>query len=304
MTTALDDPVSGPADGPRGRPTVRRGGLRAGLWSLGPLALIALFFGYPLVTTVRQSFADRMGHPAGMVAWQTVFESAEFGRAMATTVELAVASTVCCALLGTFFAITLAFVPMPGSGLLARALTSTLAFPSFFVALSFGVLYGRTGVVSSAIAALTGAHGALGGFLYTRWAVLLAEVTFYTPFVLRPVLAACHQVPVEQLQVAASLGARPARVVGRVLLPELLPSIVAGSFNCLLLTLNEFGIVLFIGAKDVLTVPVLIYVDGIVSFDYPPAAVLATVQVVLSLALYLVGRAVVGRIGGGRAGLD
>jgi 2-aminoethylphosphonate transport system permease protein len=249
--------------------------------------LLLLFFGYPLGTTVRQSFSDRLGAPAGLTAWHSVFESGRFARAVATTVELAFGATVGCALLGTFFAIVLAFLPFPGSRLITRALTTMLAFPSFFVALSFGVLY-----------------GGLGDFRYTPWAVLLAEITFYTPFVLRPVLAAAQQVPVEQLQAAASLGARPGRVVARVLLPELLPSIVVGSFTCLLLTLNEFGIVLFIGAKDVLTMPVLIYTEGIVSFDYPVAAVLACVQVVLSLALYLTGRFVVRRIGGADAGLD
>jgi 2-aminoethylphosphonate transport system permease protein len=224
--------------------------------------------------------------------------------ALATTVELAVMATACCVVLGTFFAIALAFVPFPGSGLLTRILTTTLAFPSFFIALSFGVLYSRTGVVSVALGEVFGIRDALGGFLYTFWAVLLAEVTFYLPFVLRPVLAACQHMAVEQLQVAASLGARPLRVVTRVVLPELTPSILAGAFTCLLLTLNEFGIVLFIGAKGVLTLPVLIYIDGIVSFDYPSAAVLASVQVVLSMVLYVGGRLVLRHIGGSRADLD
>ena len=59
---------------------------------------------------------------------------------------------------------------------------------------------------------------------------------------------------------------------------------MAASF-CLL-TLNEFGIVLFTGAKGVITLPVLIYTRGIVTFDLPGAAVIATVQIALSLALY------------------
>jgi 2-aminoethylphosphonate transport system permease protein len=275
-----------------------------GLSSAGPFAVLALFIVYPLVITIRQSFEDQAGRPAGLTAWKLVIESGAFAHALATTVELAVMATACCVLLGTFFAITLAFVPFPGSRLVTRVLTTTLAFPSFFIALSFAVLYSRTGVASAALGEVFGIHDALGGFLYTFWAVLIAEVTFYLPFVLRPVLAACQQLPVEQLQVAASLGARPLRVVTRVVLPELTPSILAGAFTCLLLTLNEFGIVLFIGAKGVLTLPVLIYVDGIVSFDYPSAAVLASVQVLLSMLLYAGGRLVLRRIGGNRADLD
>lgn len=53
----------------------------------------------------------------------------------------------------------------------------------------------------------------------------------------------------------------------------------------LLLTLNEFGIVLFIGAKDVITLP-LLYTKAIVTFAFPQAAVVACVQVACSLGLY------------------
>jgi len=301
MTAVMEEvrPVDVPV--PSGRRSWRRLG---DLGILGPLAFLGLFFVYPLVTTVQQSFEDRLGRPAGTIAWTRVLESAEFRNGLVTTVELAVGTTIGCLVFGTFIAIVLEFVPFPGSSVIARLTTVILAFPSFFIALSFAVLYGRVGVLSAIVRGMTGHSEVLGGFIYTRWAVLLAEITFYTPFVVRPVLAACQQVKIEQLQVAASLGARPGRVLWRVLLPELLPSIVAGGSLCLLLALNEFGIVLFIGAKGVLTLPVLIYTKGIVAFDYPSAAVLSCIQVVLSVVLYGLGRLLAARIGARRARLD
>ena len=54
--------------------------------------------------------------------------------------------------------------------------------------------------------------------------------------------------------------------------------------------------VLFTGAKGVITLPVLIYTRGIVTFDLPGAAVIATVQVLLSLALYGLYRVVFARL--------
>lgn len=275
-----------------------------GLGLVGPLLALVLLFVYPLVMVVRQTFEDRMGRPAGPAAWSDVLSSREFQGALGTTLQIAVASTVGCVLIGTFVAVVLAFVPFPGAAMFSRMTTMILAFPSFFIALSFTVLYGRVGVLSSIVEAVTGSPEALGNFMYTKWAVILAEITFYTPFVIRPVYAACQRVSPDELQVAASLGAKPLRVVRTVLLPELLPSIVAGASLALLLTLNEFGIVLFIGAKGVTTLPVLIYSKGILQFDYPSAAVLACVQIVLSLLLYTVGQALVRRIGGRGAGLD
>lgn len=269
-----------------------------------PLAMLGLLFAYPLATTVQQSFQDRLGRPAGTIAWHQVFGSAAFRTGLLDTIEIAIGATAGCVVLGTFIAIVLAFVPFPGSAVVARMTTVILAFPSFFIALSFAVLYGRVGVLSAVIEAVTGQQEVLGTFIYSRWAVLLAEITFYTPFVVRPVLAACQRMPVEQLQVAASLGSRPWRVVRAVLLPELLPSIAAGASLCLLLTLNEFGIVLFFGSRDVQTLPVQIYTQGIVQFHYPQAAVMSCVQVALSLLLYGAGRLVAARIGGRRAGSD
>lgn len=54
----------------------------------------------------------------------------------------------------------------------------------------------------------------------------------------------------------------------------------------LLLALNEFGIVLFLGAKGVTTLPMLVYGKGIVTFDFPAASVVALVDVAISLLLY------------------
>ena len=78
------------------------------------------------------------------------------------------------------------------------------------------------------------------------------------------------------------------------------PALMAGGSLVLLLTLNEFGIVLFTGAKGVITLPVLIYTRGIVTFDLPGAAVIATVQIAPSLVLYSVYRLIFARLMTGR----
>ena len=104
------------------------------------------------------------------------------------------------------------------------------------------------------------------------------------------------------LSVAASLGASPVRVLRSVIMPEAWPALMAGGSLVLLLTLNEFGIVLFTGAKGVMTLPVLIYTRGIVTFDLPGAAVIATVQIALSLALYVAYRMIFARVTAGKSG--
>jgi 2-aminoethylphosphonate transport system permease protein len=126
--------------------------------------------------------------------------------------------------------------------------------------------------------------------------VIAAEITFFTPFVVRPLLASFAVLPRAQLDVAASLGGSPLRVLRSIVMPEAWPALMAGGSLVFLLTLNEFGIVLFTGAKGVITLPVLIYTRGIVTFDLAGAAVIATVQIAMSLALYGLYRVVFVRL--------
>lgn len=253
---------------------------RSSWWVAVPLVLMLAAVAYPLVSVLAQSGEGG--------AWGSVLGSAQFRTALVTTVLIAVSATAGCLVLGSFLAVVLAFVPFPGHRTVGRVIDTVLALPSFVITLAFVFLYGAAGVFGS----LTG-----GALLTSPVGVVLAEITFFTPFVVRPLLSAFSRFPREQLDVAASLGASPWTVAGRVLLPEVLPALAAGGGLVLLLTLNEFGIVLFTGARDAVTLPVLIYTRGIVTFDLPGAAVIATVQVGLSLLLYVGYRALVRKLG-------
>lgn len=269
---------------------------RAHWWVLPPLAVVLFAAVYPLARVFGES--TRPG------IWAEVLGSAQFRDALWRTVAIAATSTLGCLVLGTFLAVILAFVPFPGSGLVGRLIDTVLSLPSFLITLAFTFLYGTAGAVNAAISALSGDPAPLLNVLYTPAGVIAAEITFFTPFVVRPLLAAFAMVPRAQLDVAASLGAGPLRVLRSVVLPEAWPALMAGGSLVLLLTLNEFGIVLFTGAKGVTTLPVLIYTRGIVTFDLSGAAVIAAVQVVLSLGLYLAYRMTFARMTSGRGGAD
>ncbi|UFS96612.1 2-aminoethylphosphonate ABC transporter permease subunit [Nocardia huaxiensis] len=265
------------------------------LWTLPPVLVVVLIAVYPISRVLWESTETKSGG-RGTETWTQVLGSESFRNALWRTVMIAASSTLGCLVLGTFLAIVLAFVPFPGSGVVGRLIDTVLTLPSFLVTLAFTFLYGTAGAVNALIGEITGSTEPALNFLSTPWGVILAEITFFTPFVVRPLLAAFAQLPREQLDVASSLGASPWRVLGQVVLPEAWPALAAGGSLVLLLTLNEFGIVLFTGAKGVITLPALIYTRGIVTFDLPGAAVLATVQVLLSLTLYIGYRLVFARL--------
>jgi 2-aminoethylphosphonate transport system permease protein len=287
VTTLLDPQADAP-------PTQAPPRSRAAWWAVPPLVIVLLFAVYPLLRVCLES-TKGVGEEGGWSTWMTVLSSEAFRDALWRTVAIAAASTAGCLLLGTFLAIVLAFVPFPGNHLVGRLIDTVLALPSFLITLAFTFLYGTAGAVNAAIAGATGGGAPAIDFLYTPAGVIAAEVTFFTPFVIRPLLASFSVLPRAQLDVAASLGASPLRVLRAVVMPEAWPALMAGGSLVLLLTLNEFGIVLFTGAKGVTTLPVLIYTRGIVTFDLPGAAVIATVQIVLSLTLYTLYRLIFAR---------
>ncbi|MFI8320829.1 2-aminoethylphosphonate ABC transporter permease subunit [Streptomyces sp. NPDC085529] len=261
----------------------------AWLWALPPVAVLGLVFLYPLGLVVRESLAPG--------AYAEVFSSASFRDALVTTVWLAVGATVGCLVLGFVLALIVAFVPFPGAKAVSRFIDVFLSFPSFLITLALLFVYGTVGMANGLWTGVTGAADGPFRFLTTPWGVLLAEITYFTPFVMRPLLVAFSQLDTAQLEVASSLGARPARIVRRVILPEALPALAAGGSLVLVMCLNEFGIVLFTGAKGVTTLPMLVYSKAILESDYAVACVVAVVNVALSVGLYAVYRVVSKRAG-------
>lgn len=299
MTAVLERPAPPGGDVPARRAAPRN--IKPMLWTIPPLFVVLVVAVYPLIRVCLES-AKLRGGGLGWGNWTSVLGSQAFRSALWRTVAIAVSSTIGCLILGTFLAIVLAFVPFPGSSLVGRMIDTILSLPSFLITLAFTFLYGTAGAMNALIAKISGASSPALNFLYTPAGVIAAEITFFTPFVIRPLLAAFALMPRQQLDVAASLGASPLRVLRSVIMPEAWPALMAGGSLVLLLTLNEFGIVLFTGAKGVITLPVLIYTRGIVTFDLPGAAVIATVQIALSLALYIGYRMIFARVTAGQGG--
>jgi 2-aminoethylphosphonate transport system permease protein len=268
------------------------------LWTLPPLIVLGLVFLYPLALIIGQAF-----HPGdadqGLLFgnFNRILKSALFQNALLHTLEISVASSLGCLLQGTLLALCISFVPFRGSILLARLIDTYIALPTFLLTLAFTFIYGSAGILNGVLINVLNLSEPPVNFLYSQAGVILAEITAFTPFVLRPLLATFSQFEISQIEIASSLGAKPWQIVRSIILPAALPALLAGGSLCLLLTVNEFGIVLFIGAKGVITLPLLVYGKAIQEGDYVAACTIATVNILISLALYSLYNSVVGRLG-------
>lgn len=94
-----------------------------------------------------------------------------------------------------------------------------------------------------------GRRGLLGGWLaemgltvaFSSLAVVLSQVFVAAPFFLQSAVAAFRGLDEDQLTVARTLGASPARVFFEVALPSARPGLVVGAAMCWARALGEFG---------------------------------------------------------------
>ncbi|OLL29013.1 2-aminoethylphosphonate ABC transporter permease subunit [Burkholderia sp. SRS-W-2-2016] len=251
---------------------------------LGPLVI------YPLVRLVMLSLTD--AHGLSIHAYTTFFGNPETRGVIGTTLWILFASASLASLLGVALASLLFFKPFPGARMVTRFLELFVAFPSFLVAFTLIFLYGSQGSVSIGLQRLFNLQEPPLNFLFGIGGVILAEVVFYTPFVVRPTLASFALLDRRLIEAARSLGANGLMVAFRVILPLAWPGIAAGTILCFLLTLNEFGILLVLGSAHLITLPVAIYSAATVDLDLPTAAAGAVVMLLMSLSLYALYRRV------------
>lgn len=257
---------------------------------LGPLVI------YPLAQLLLLSVSG--AHGLSLHAYTAFFGNPETSGVIGTTLGILFASATLASLLGVLLASMLFFKPFPGAKLVTRFLELFVAFPSFLVAFTLIFLYGSQGSVSIGLQRLFNLPNPPLDFLFGIGGVILAEVVFYAPFVVRPTLASFATLDMRLIEAAKSLGANGWMVAFKVILPLAWPGIAAGTILCFLLTLNEFGILLVLGSAHLITLPTAIYSAATVDLDLPTAAAGAVVMLAMSLSLYALYRRINRRTGG------
>ncbi|WP_199189411.1 2-aminoethylphosphonate ABC transporter permease subunit [Trinickia dabaoshanensis] len=252
---------------------------------LGPLVI------YPLARLVALSLTGPHGEHS-LHAYSTFFSNPDVSGVVGTTIAIVFASAGIASVLGVAIAALLFFRPFAGAAIVTRFLELFVAFPSFLVAFTLIFLYGSQGAVSIGLQRLFHLNAPPLDFLFGAGGIVLAEVVFYAPFVVRPTLASFAQIDMRLLEAARSLGANGFMVAWRVIAPLAWPGIAAGTILCFLLTLNEFGILLVLGSAHLVTLPVAIYSSATVDLDLPTAAAGAVVMLAMSLSLYALYRTV------------
>ena len=125
---------------------------------------------------------------------------------------------------------------------------------------------------------------------YSNWAMWIVFSYIWLPFMILPVWAAIERVPDSVLEASADLGARGWRSFRLVLLPLILPGILAGSIFTFSLTLGDFITPTLVGGAGSTFIGNVVYQEVGISNNVPFAAAFATVPLVIMGIYLLVAR--------------
>ncbi|MFI1221633.1 MULTISPECIES: ABC transporter permease [unclassified Streptomyces] len=221
---------------------------RAGKWATWAVFLLLFvpLFAVPLLVILAASLATHWSgaFPSGpTVERYSAATSGDSLQALTTSLVTAVTASVLALTLGGWAALAAASLRKRGKRLLDALFILPVAVPSVVVGLAVLVAYSQPPVL-------------LNG---TRWIVILAHTVLVTAFAYQSVAAAVRRLDPMYEQAAAGLGASPARVLWRIRLPLLLPSLTSAAGLCFALSMGELSATMMLYPPDWTPLPVQIF---------------------------------------------
>ena len=252
------------------------------------LTLLATFvFLYaPIATLVAFSFNDSRRN----IVWrgftfkyyEKAWNNDSLIEAFTNSLTIAFASTLASTVLGTLAAVALWRFRFPFKGPHEAAMALPIVIPEICMGVAMLAFFARIGWPTGLPWPLN-----LG-------AITIAHISFSFPFVAVVVRARLANFNRELDEAARDLGASEWQAFRDVLVPWMLPGLVAGALLAFTLSLDDFVITFFTSGPDTVTFPVKVY--SMVRFSVTPEVnaastiLIAITLVITSVALWMQGR--------------
>jgi molybdate transport system permease protein len=185
-------------------------------------------------------------------------------------------------LVGTPFAYVHCRHEYPGKFLVDTIIDLPLVLPPAVAGLALLVLYGRVGLI--------GKYAGMFGFsiAFTTLAVVMAQIFVASPFYLRQAKSLFDQLDPAYELTARTLGASPARVFARVVVPLTAGGLISGAVMTFGRALGEFGAtIMFAGNLPGVTqtMPLAVYVS--MAGDFNVGLTISILLVLISFGIMI-----------------
>ncbi len=253
-----------------------------------------VFFLYPISRTLINSIYDSATGTFTLASFRKFFTK----RYYTNTVFNSLRVTTLATLSTTFFGTTLAYIArtirIRGKRVLDIVMLISVLSPPFIGAYSWIVLLGRAGVITRLINRIFGIEFA---GIYGFAGILLVFTVKLSPLVYLYISGALKNLDNSLNEAAESMGCIRIRKIFRIVLPLILPTMLASALLVFMRALADFGTPMLIG-EGYRTLPVLIYNSfiGEVSQDYSFASAISVIIVAFTTVIFLLQRFVSSRV--------
>lgn len=248
---------------------------------IAPMALV-------VVMSLRQRVGATLGTELSVANYQRILSDPVFMSALRNSLEVVAVTVVISVLLAYPFAYLLAY-RVPRQWQAPLLLLAVLPFWTSYVVRSYAwlLVLARNGVVNRTMleAGIISSPLTLAN---TRTATVVAFVHFFTMLMALTIYASLRQIPESYRKAARDLGASAPRTFLSVTLPLSLPGVVVGSFLTFVLAIGDFVTPQILGGGNELLLPQAIILQIQRRGDFPLAAALSVLLLVIVAAVYAV----------------
>lgn len=213
-------------------------------WLTAAITLVLLvFLAYPLFTLFIRAFQDSSDGSFSMGNFARFFSKNYYMRGLKNSMIIGFSVTGLAVLIGAPLAYLMATYKFRGSRVIDILIIISLLSPPFIGAYSWVLLLGRSGFLSGLFARagirLPNIYG-LGGIIFVLTLKLF-------PFIYIYMKGALKKIDVSLIEASESLGCTPVKKVFTVVLPLVLPTLLAGALMVFMNAIADFGTPMVLG---------------------------------------------------------
>ena len=211
---------------------------------------VLLIVALPLARLLLEAFGPG-ADGAALGLFRDTLQSRAVRGALTNTLIAASLSTLISLALGTTLALTLKLADLPGRGLLAFLAILPMLVPPQVSSLAWIELLGPMSPVLSPLALAPPAGRT--NVIYSMGGIAWVMGLEHMPLVLLAVASGLATLPRDLIEAARIVGARGPRIVAAVVLPAIMPSMLAGAMLAFVSAVGNFGVPALLGIPGRLT---------------------------------------------------
>lgn len=253
--------------------------------TIGIFLIFAVCLIYPLFSLFFSSLKDSNTGEFTLSNFVQFFTKKYYYESLWRSFSVTIITTILTIVIGVPLAYVMTTCKIKGKGLIEILIIISVLSPPFIGAYSWILLLGRSGVITTF---LSDTFGINLPSIYGFSGILLVFTLKLFPFIYMYTTGALKKLDVSLIEASESLGCTGVKKVFTVVIPLILPTVLAGSLLVFMNALADFGTPMLIG-EGYQVMPVLIYSEFIseVGGQANFAAALSAIMVFITTIIFL-----------------